>query len=224
MKPAVCRMRRDRVGPGELRESKRGAALPIPRGGTRGAPGAFTLLELLVAIAVIAILAALLLPAINRGKSAAQGVRCTSNLRQLIQAWHIYADENNGQLPCNADGQDGMGVFTNWVAGTMSRSTDATNAQLLIDPRESALARYITAPGVYKCPGDRSRFVRSVSMNCRMNPTRIKETPAFMQGGGSPYEIFRKTQGIRQPESIFVFLDGTGSEQLILKARCIAKS
>ena len=43
----------------------------------------FTLLELLVVIAVIGILAALLLPALNRGKAAAQGAACTSNLRQL---------------------------------------------------------------------------------------------------------------------------------------------
>ena len=76
---------------------------------------AFTLLELLVVIAIIGILAALLLPALNRAKRAAQGTYCAGNLRQLTQAWLMYSDENNGQLPCNADGQDGKGIFTNWV-------------------------------------------------------------------------------------------------------------
>ena len=167
----------------------------------------FTLLELLVVIGVIAILAALLLPVLNRGKAAAQGAQCTSNLRQLIDAWQMYSHDSNDQLPCNADGQDGKGVFTNWVAGTMSRPVDATNTSLLIDRGQSAFAEYISAPGVYKCPGDKSRFVRSMSMNCRMNPTRIGGVPAFMEGGSSPWQIFRKSQQIRKPDWIFVILD-----------------
>jgi len=164
-------------------------------------------MELLVTIAVIAVLAALLLPALGRAKASAQGAECASNLRQLIHAWMMYGDDNNGQLPSNADGQDGRGVFTNWVAGTMSRANDATNTQLLIDRQQSAFAAYIPTPSVYKCPGDRSRFVRSVSMNCRMNPTRIKGTPAFIDGGNSRYRDYRKSQEIAHPSGIFVLLD-----------------
>jgi prepilin-type N-terminal cleavage/methylation domain-containing protein len=168
---------------------------------------AFTLLELLLVIAVIGILASLLLPSLNRAKGSAQGAQCASNIRQLIQGWLMYADDNNGQLPCNSDGQDGMGVFTNWVAGTMSRTTDATNTLLLIDAQHSSMARYIASPGVYKCPGDKSRFVRSMSMNCRLNPTRIKGTPAFAAGGNSRYATFRRVQEIGRPDAIFVILD-----------------
>jgi len=74
---------------------------------------AFTLIELLVTIAIIGILTALLLPSLSRAKGAAQGTKCRSNLRQLHLGWQLYADDHGGQLPCNADGQDGMGVFTN---------------------------------------------------------------------------------------------------------------
>ncbi len=98
---------------------------------------------------LIGILAALLLPALGRARAAAQGAQCASDLRQLRQAWTMYSDDSNGQLPCNTDGQDGMGVFTNWVAGTMSRANDATNTHLLIDPSESSLSRYIPSPGIY---------------------------------------------------------------------------
>jgi prepilin-type N-terminal cleavage/methylation domain-containing protein/prepilin-type processing-associated H-X9-DG protein len=54
---------------------------------------AFTLIELLVVIAVIAILAALLLPALNRGKIAADSAVCKSNLRQLTVAMTMYAQQ-----------------------------------------------------------------------------------------------------------------------------------
>jgi prepilin-type processing-associated H-X9-DG protein/prepilin-type N-terminal cleavage/methylation domain-containing protein len=169
--------------------------------------GAFTLLELLVTISIIAILATLLLSAASRAKGTAQGAGCANNVRQLVQAWTMYSDDSHGQLPSNADGQDGRGVFTNWVAGTMSEATEAMNAAILIDRQQSALAAYISAPSVYKCPGDRSRFVRSFSMNCRMNPTRIRGTPAFTAGGNSLYQTFRQFQDIANPSEVFVLLD-----------------
>jgi prepilin-type processing-associated H-X9-DG protein len=119
----------------------------------------------------------------------------------------MYADDSNGQLVSNADGQDGMGVFTNWVAGTMSKGHEATNSLLLLDPAQSAFARYIPTPGVYKCPGDRSRFVRSFALNCRMNPTRIRGTPAFTAGGNERYETFRTIHQVGQPAEIFTLVD-----------------
>jgi prepilin-type N-terminal cleavage/methylation domain-containing protein/prepilin-type processing-associated H-X9-DG protein len=66
-----------------------------PRSKPSGSAAGFTLIELLVVIAIIAILAAMLLPALSRGKSAAQGSACISNMRQAAIAWQMYAQDNN---------------------------------------------------------------------------------------------------------------------------------
>lgn len=168
----------------------------------------FTLLELLVVITTIAVIASLLLPALSRARGSAQGAICAGNMRQLAQGWLMYSDDNGDQLTSNSDGQDGNGVFTNWVAGTMSSKKDRTNSVLLVSSQLSALARYISVPGLYKCPGDNGLFVRSVSMNGRLNPTRTGGTPAFTRGGGNDrYATFRRANDIRTPDAIFVVLD-----------------
>jgi len=60
---------------------------------------AFTLVELLVVIAVLAILAALLLPALSRSKTEAYEAQCVNNLKQLGTAIQMYADEHDDRLP-----------------------------------------------------------------------------------------------------------------------------
>ena len=64
----------------------------------RNAEG-FTLVEMLVVIAVIAILAALLLPAFSAAKRKAQRIACTNNLRQISLGVRMYSDDSNDASP-----------------------------------------------------------------------------------------------------------------------------
>ena len=59
----------------------------------------FTLIELLVVIGIIAILAAILLPALARARESARSKSCTNNLKQLGTVLRMYAGENRGDLP-----------------------------------------------------------------------------------------------------------------------------
>ncbi len=61
--------------------------------------GAFTLIELLVVTAIIALLAALLLPSLNGARDRARDTSCINNLRQIYLALTLYADDRNGDLP-----------------------------------------------------------------------------------------------------------------------------
>ncbi len=96
----------------------------------------FTLLEMLVVVAVILILFAILMPALGRAKEAGRSARCASNLHQLQLASLDYAMGNNGNFP----GQ-------NWVSSNiwygLSGQTSISGGVLWV---------YVKAKDVYLCP------------------------------------------------------------------------
>lgn len=93
----------------------------------------FTLVELLVVIAVIALLAALVLPALVRAKEAGRGAVCKNNLRQIGLASTTYSLDNKGRLP----------YFLDWL---YVRSGDLTTGRLY---------PYLKNKPVYLCPTDK---------------------------------------------------------------------
>ena len=101
-----------------------------------GATSAFTLIELLVVISIIAILAALLLPALSRAKEAGRATVCLSNLRQIGIALQVYVGDNNNKLPVMRD--KSMTTFTNELPGP-----------------DQVLSNYVGNLNVFKCPSDK---------------------------------------------------------------------
>src|SRR5580704_16279096 len=70
---------------------------------------AFTLVELLVVVGIIALLIAILLPALNKARETSNRVKCGSNLRQIGQAIIMYSNENGGAYPRTKFSQGGGG-------------------------------------------------------------------------------------------------------------------
>lgn len=173
-----------------------------------GVPLAFTLLELLVVIAILGLLAGLLLPALGRAKEKGRTARCLNDHRQIALGWRMYADDHADRLAWTVDDGDNVRHFTNWVSGNLRNDQDATNSALLVDATCSQLAPYVPAPALYKCPSDPSRFVRSVSMNNRLNPVCVlRPFPLVIGGYGTNWLVYRRLGDLRNPSRIFVVLD-----------------
>jgi prepilin-type N-terminal cleavage/methylation domain-containing protein len=110
---------------------------------------AFSLIELLVVIAIIGILAALLLPALSRAKERGQRTSCLNNLRQIMLATHMYADDNTGYLPFpNSFHSDPVGP--GWL---YNGTNDLAQPQKV---ETGQLWEFLKVRKVYLCPIDYS--------------------------------------------------------------------
>jgi len=182
-------------------------------------------MELLAVVAVIAILAGLLLPALSQARRQARRSQCINNQRQLLLTWHLYNGDNLEIAVANGHGPAGSSIALSsamnqvaatkfWVPGDDHFYYAAfTNAQWLTDPRTAMFAPYLRSAAIYKCPEDKSLIkipgvgkfphVRSYSMNAyvgwALNPDELNPH----------YRLFTSTADMvgPSPANIFVFQD-----------------
>jgi len=109
----------------------------------------FTLVELLVVIGIIALLIAILMPALSRAKEQANWIKCLSNMRQLGQAFTMYTNNNKGRFPLPAV----TGQKEDWIFWEDMPVGANVNRRL----SDSAIAPYLGAsvsPEIFRCPSD----------------------------------------------------------------------
>src|ERR1035438_9848643 len=92
----------------------------------------FTLIELLTVVAIIAVLAAILLPALSKARARSQGIFCLNNTRQLTLAWLLYADDHEGMLSYNLLMKPtSVRTNLNWVNNVMTWDLSSDNTRQL---------------------------------------------------------------------------------------------
>jgi prepilin-type N-terminal cleavage/methylation domain-containing protein len=114
---------------------------------------AFTLLELLVAIAIIGILAAMLLSAFANAKEKSRRIRCLNNLKQFILASHFYGNDNEEKLLFGLDNNNGP-QSKSPTAGINSHTIN------LSDEIMKAIHLHAGNTNIVYCPGFRHGQIR----------------------------------------------------------------
>jgi len=175
---------------------------------------AFTLVELLVTIAIIAILAALLLPALANSKAKAYDVQCRSNLRQLGLCFQLYAAENDDYVPPNnfvydIITQQPIDYGPSWCTNVALYSANIDGI------KNGLLFPYNNSIAIYHCPADRS-FLEDTN-GARLPQSRLRSYNMSQSLNGMNYNWqlaqsvphFKRITGIKNPSptGLIVFMD-----------------
>ena len=168
----------------------------------------FSLVELLVVVAVVSMLMAVLLPSLSRARDHACRVKCAANLHQLGVAFHMYAADYNGQaMP--------LSYFSEWpMTYWYAREAGAGK----VDPAGGFVWPYLRSDlrddGVYECPAQPSGTVDVLQGPSGQVTTTYgyngyflapKSTPGWAsQIGGRPWQ---NVDSLKNPQRVFVFAD-----------------
>ncbi len=158
----------------------------------------FTLVELLVVTAVIASLAALLLPVLGRAKDSGRAAVCLSNLHQIGLALQLYVQENGNRLP-------------------YMRDRSLTTSNELPSP-DQVLSNYLGNPKVMRCPSDFGGLFETTGSSYSWNSLLNGQDADHLSALGiqfDPHQIplmfdkekFHKARGAKK-EVNFLYADG----------------
>jgi len=188
------------------------------------ANAAFTLAELLVIIGVLAVWILLLVPALARTRVSDRSFECQNNLRQLMNGWRMYAEDNADRVVNNWDTASIMNdlalpnpTYATWVDDIMSWTIPPPDTCFnLVGIIKAPFYSYVNNVSVYKCPADNylsalqraagyTARPRSYSMNGffgASTPTWTSEKNEFYPS----YAQFLKVSRIPNPSNLYVIL------------------
>jgi len=144
----------------------------------------FTLIEILVVVAIIGILASLLLPALGSAREKAKLATCKSNLKQLHIAYILYGEDNDNYYPLEGWHLSWSDKLAPYDGRTVAYSDLYTNA---------AIKASKSSAGLYACPSDDIQRFYGTSPDA----LTLSYAPSYLSGGsGSNPKIYASSRGI----------------------------
>ena len=154
---------------------------------------AFTIVELLIVIAVIAILAGILFPVLQKAREKADSISCLSNLKQLGTAAMMYASDYDQHPPAMWAHADGNLRYGGWVF--YRNFPNGHEGDFM--PEQGSLYPYVKSAGIYECPSDEVGQGCSYSMNSLLAPNP----------GVPGYHQTYRLNLVRDPAATFLFVE-----------------
>lgn len=167
-----------------------------------GARGGWTLIEILVVVAIAAGLIALLMPAIDHMRARVRQIQCLHNLRDIGTAMQLYAQDHDGTLP-------------DMAALRPSKNDDVAAI-------DTVLLDYLKDPRVFRCPADNEKRLwestgTSYHWNSALNGQRIQNLQFLGGGNTSLIPLVGDKEGFHEgcPQKVNVlYADGRSSNIL----------